>query len=91
MTKQDRQILTAAVNDWKLHNKGTQGQLASKCGLRPNNFNEIVRGKRGVSMLLVIRIAAQLHGYIEFGEVVRILQPAIYTERPDIFARKEAE
>lgn len=90
MTKHDKQLLAAAIHAWKRQSKGrTQGQLALKCGLRPNNFNEIVRGKRGVSMLPVIRIADALHGYIEFGEVIRILQPAIYTERPDMFAKKE--
>lgn len=90
MTKVDRQLITAAVHAWKRHLKGrTQGQLALKCGLRPNNFNEIVRGKRGVSMLPILRMSAHLEAFIELSELIRILQPAIYAERPDIFAKKE--
>lgn len=91
MNKADKQIMAAAIRAWKRHNKGTQGQLALKCGLRPNNFNEIVRGKRGVSMLPILRMSAHLNGYIELSELIRIFIPKVYAERPDIFAKKEGK
>lgn len=89
MTKADKQLIAAVINDWKRQNKGTQGQLALKCGLRPNNFNEIVRGKRRTTILPVIRIANNLHSHIKFWQLVQILLPEVFVASADMFARKE--
>lgn len=91
MTKAGRQLIASAILDWKRHNKGTQAELALKCGLRPNNFNEIIRGKRTAGIINLIRIAAQLEGYICFRELGRVLHPNLYRLRPDIFAGKEGK
>ena len=88
MNNTDRDMLAAGIADWKRHNKGTQGKLALRCGLRPNNFNEIIRGKRPAGIIILCRIAAQLEGYICFRELGRLLHPKLYALRPDIFAEK---